>query len=130
VLVNSAGADARSFGAPADASGPLDLDAKVFAAVLEADSTGPMLVSRHLLPLLRGGHDPMLISSQLAARIDAGGVVMLHPGWISTDMGGPDAPLDLDETSTTIASTSASAIASLTLADTGRIVRWDGHDHP
>ena len=43
---------------------------------------------------------------------------MLHPGWISADMGGPDAPLDLDETSTTIASTSASAIASLTLADT------------
>lgn len=49
VLINPAGADARGFGASADSRGPFDLDAEVFTAVLEANVTGPMLVSRHLL---------------------------------------------------------------------------------
>ena len=66
------------------------------------------------------------VKSAGALRSEGIGVVMLHPGWISTDMAGPDTPLDLAETSTTIAST----IESLTLADTGRFTRWDGHDHP
>lgn len=159
VLVNSAGADGRSFGAGEDHRGPFDFDADVFNAVIEANVTGPMLVSRHLLPLLLRGDSPMIvnISSQLgsmqvaarkgrdtaycvskaalnmlsvksaaALRNDGVGVVMLHPGWLATDMGGPNAQLPVAETSETIAST----IESLTVADTGRFIRWDGHDHP
>ncbi len=159
LLINSAGADARSFGASEALRGPFDFDAATFNAVLEANVTGPMLVTRHLLPLLKNGSSPIVvnISSQLgsmqvaarkgrdtaycvskaalnmlsvksaaALRDDGVGVVMLHPGWIATDMGGPSAPLDAKETSRTIAST----IEAMTIADSGRFVRWDGHDHP
>lgn len=159
LLINSAGADARSFGASGAQRGPFDFDATTFNAVLGVNVTGPMLVTRHLLPLLKNGSSPIIvnISSQLgsmqvaarkgsdtaycvskaalnmlsvksaaALRHDGIGVVMLHPGWIATDMGGADAPLDVEDTSRTIAST----IEALTLADTGRFVRWDGHDHP
>ncbi len=132
LLINSAGADARSFGASEADRGPFDFDASTFNAVLEANVTGPMLVTRHLLPLLKNGSSPMIVnvssqlgSMQVAARKgsdtaycvskaalnmlsvksaaalhdDGVGVVMLHPGWIATDMGGPSAPLDVQETS-------------------------------
>lgn len=105
-----------------------------------------MLVTRHLLPLLKNGSSPMIVnvSSQLgsmqvaartgrdtaycvskaalnmlsvksaaALRDDGVGVVMLHPGWIATDMCGPSAPLDVGDTSRTIAST----IEVLTIAE-------------
>ncbi|MFK8026044.1 MAG: SDR family oxidoreductase [Ilumatobacter sp.] len=159
LLINSAGADARSFGAPEEGRGPFDVDAAMFNAVFDVNATGPMLVTKHLLPLLQAGSDSMIvnISSQLgsmqvaarkgrdtaycvskaalnmlsvksaeALRGDKIGVVMLHPGWLTTDMGGPGAQLDLADTSQTIAST----IETLGFADTGRFVRWDGHDHP
>jgi NAD(P)-dependent dehydrogenase (short-subunit alcohol dehydrogenase family) len=159
LLINSAGADARSFGASEADRGPFDFDAATFNAVLDVNVTGPMLVTRYLLPLLKNGSSPMIVnissqlgSMQVAARKgrdtaycvskaalnmlsvksaaalheDGVGVVMLHPGWIATDMGGPSAPLGVEATSRTIAAT----IEALTIADSGRFVRWDGHDHP
>lgn len=159
LLVNCAGADARMFGAGEDARGPFDVDAATFNAVLDANVTGPMVVTREALPLLRRGQQPMIVnvssqlgSMQVAARKgrdtaycvskaalnmlgvksaaalepDGIGVVMMHPGWVATDMGGPAADLSVDEAGVAIVAT----IESLTLADTGRFIRWDGHDHP
>lgn len=159
LLVNCAGTDAQAFGAPPDQRGPFDFDATVFDAVMAVNVTGPMLVTRHLLPLLRTGRDAMVVnvSSQLgsmqvaarkgrdtaycvskaalnmlsvksaaALRADGIGVVLLHPGWVQTDMGGDRAPMTIDESAGAIVDT----LDSLTLEDTGRFVRWDGHDHP
>jgi NAD(P)-dependent dehydrogenase (short-subunit alcohol dehydrogenase family) len=54
LLINSAGIDARSLGADADARGPFDLSIEHFLAEVQVNAGGPMLVTRALLdPLLR-----------------------------------------------------------------------------
>jgi NAD(P)-dependent dehydrogenase (short-subunit alcohol dehydrogenase family) len=159
LLINCAGTDARSFGAPPGERGPFDLDAETFNAVMEVNATGPMLVTKYMLALLRAGRDAMVInvSSQLgsmalaqtmgadtvynvskaalnmlslktaaAVRDDGIGVVMIHPGWVRTDMGGPSAALTIDESAHAIVDT----IGSLSIEDSGRFIRWDGTDHP
>lgn len=66
------------------------------------------------------------IKSAAALRDEGIGVVTLHPGWIQTDMGGPDAALTLEEAGRAIVETSS----ALSLDDSGRFLQWDGRDHP
>lgn len=53
-------------------------------------------------------------------------VVAMHPGWVRTDMGGPDATLDVRDS----AAGAIQVAESLTLADTGRYLDYRGDDIP
>ncbi len=159
LLVNCAGVDARAFAGVDAARGPFDLDAAAFTGVSVINATGPMVVTRQARDLLRRGRSPLVlnVSSQLgsmevaasigsdtaycvskaalnmlsvktaqALRPEGIAVVMIHPGWVSTDMGGPSASLTPEQSAAAIHET----VAGLTLADSGRFIRWDGQDHP
>ncbi len=53
-------------------------------------------------------------------------VITMHPGWLRTDMGGPNAALDPDDAARQIYAT----IEGLTPAQNGQFLRWDGTVHP
>lgn len=53
-------------------------------------------------------------------------VVPIHPGYVRTDMAGPDADISPEESGGGIHRT----IKSLTMADSGMFFRWDGTIHP
>lgn len=58
---------------------------------------------------------------------EAGAVaVVVHPGWVRTDMGGPGASLSVTESVDAM----TGLFDRLTPADHGRFVTWDGRDHP
>lgn len=68
------------------------------------------------------------IAQCLAADLKKEGVIVvaMSPGWVRTDMGGPDAPLDVaDSVAGVIETTEA-----LRLADTGRYLDYRGADIP
>jgi len=52
--------------------------------------------------------------------------VALHPGWVRTDMGGPTAPLTIDQSVPAMVET----IAALRPSDNGRYVQYDGQELP
>ncbi len=159
LLINCAGVDGRAVGMGEDSRRAFDFDADSFTEVLRLNATAPMVMMREALPLLRNGTNPLIlnVSSQLgsmqvaakqgrdtaycvskaalnmytvkaAAQLQPEGIaaVMLHPGWVQTDMGGESAPMTVVESASAIVST----LSSLTMADTGRFIRWDGTDHP
>ena len=52
--------------------------------------------------------------------------IVLHPGWVRTDMGGSSAPLSVEESVTGI----SVLVSGLTDAEHGRFWTWDGREHP
>ncbi len=51
---------------------------------------------------------------------------LMHPGWVRTDMGGPNAEITADESARGI----RNVIANLTKADSGKFYKWNGDIHP
>ncbi|MDH5372454.1 MAG: hypothetical protein OEX97_05885, partial [Acidimicrobiia bacterium] len=51
--------------------------------------------------------------------------VVVHPGWVRTDMGGPSAPLSIEESADGI----ASLIERMGTEHHGRFWTWDGREH-
>ncbi len=53
-------------------------------------------------------------------------VGLMHPGWVKTDMGGPNAQISADESAAGI----ISVIAEMTKDDSGKFYKWNGEIHP
>ena len=51
--------------------------------------------------------------------------IVMHPGWVRTDMGGRSAPLSVEESVRGI----RQVIARLTAAQHGRFWTWNGREH-
>lgn len=156
VLVNNAGIKAAPGHSWEASAGPLDrLDADAVAAVLRTNVIGPLLVTRALLRLMSPGAVVANLSSQLgsmaatvgrdyaynaskaavnmitvtmAADLRTAGVasVAVNPGWVRTEMGGDDAPLDPDAATREL----ADLLGRLRPQDSGRFVDRFGEDHP
>jgi len=62
----------------------------------------------------------------LALKDDGVTAVVMHPGWVQTDMGGRGATLTPEQSVTGM----RRVIAGLQPADTGRFYNWDGSDRP
>ena len=52
-------------------------------------------------------------------------VVVMHPGWVRTDMGGSGADISVEESAGGI----FSVVTGLKMADTGRFLQWNGSEH-
>lgn len=125
-----------------------------FDLAIEVMLKGPMRVLLAFLPRMQAGSKVMNFTSQVSASTwpygglypyvaakgglnrmmrsvafdlrDRGIVVgLLHPGYVQTDMGGPDADISPED--------SAAAIVKLaqgwTLEDTGEFYKWNGEKH-
>ena len=68
------------------------------------------------------------VMQTLAEELAPDGIIVcpVHPGWVRTDMGGPNAQLPVEESAGGL----FRLIESLRPEQSGRFWRWDGTEHP
>ena len=59
-------------------------------------------------------------------RADSITCIVMHPGWVKTDMGGDAADITVEESASGI----AKVIDALTIEETGSFLTWEGEQHP
>lgn len=129
-------------------------DWAAWSDVLNVMTFGPLRVLQAFLPQMREGSKAISLTSQLAASTwpygglypyvaakaalnrvmrsvafdlrDRGIIVgVIHPGYVQTDMGGPNADITPEESARGIRETAA----GWTIADTGAFLKWNGEPH-
>lgn len=149
LLINNAGV----YGGEAQALGEIDVE--LWQSVLAVNTIAPLKLVEALLPRLAPGAVIAQITSLMGSIADNGSggcyyyrsskaalnmvnkslavdlagrccCLVLHPGWVLTDMGGPNALIDA---ATSVAGM-RQVLAQATAGDSGKFLKYDGRELP
>jgi NAD(P)-dependent dehydrogenase (short-subunit alcohol dehydrogenase family) len=74
----------------------------------------------------KGAVNKVMKMASAAMQKEGISVLLVHPGFVKTDMGGPNAEITPEASAAGI----AAVIDKASIADTGRFFKWNGEEHP